>query len=207
MPLDEAVQKLKGPKGTQVNITIVRRGARRAARARPSPAPRSRRPRCATRYMIDAETGYFRSPTSPAPPAGGRRRHREAARAQGMKQLLLDLRNNGGGLLDQAIEVADQFLPEGATIVETRGRIRDSFQHVQGRGRAPTSSTCRSWCWSTAAPPRPRRSSPAPSRTTTSASSSARRPGARAWCRRSTASPTAPAWRSPRPSTTRRRAA
>ena len=54
--------------------------------------------------------------------------------AQGMKRLLLDLRNNGGGLLDQAIEVADQFLPEGSTIVETRGRIRDSFQDYQAAG-------------------------------------------------------------------------
>ena len=54
-----------------------------------------------------------------------------------MKQLLVDLRNNGGGLLDQAIEVADQFLPEGSTIVETRGRTRDSFQSYQASGKYP----------------------------------------------------------------------
>ena len=49
MTLDDAVSKLKGPKDTEVTITIARRGARGAAGDRPSPAPRSRRPRCATR--------------------------------------------------------------------------------------------------------------------------------------------------------------
>jgi carboxyl-terminal processing protease len=45
-----------------------------------------------------------------------------------MEKLLLDLRNNGGGLLDQAVVVSDQFVPAGGKIVETRGRTRDSFQ-------------------------------------------------------------------------------
>ncbi len=54
-----------------------------------------------------------------------------------MKQLIFDLRNNGGGLLDQAIEVSDQFLPEGSTIVQTRGRTRDSFQAYKSSGKYP----------------------------------------------------------------------
>ena len=54
-----------------------------------------------------------------------------------MKQLVVDLRNNGGGLLDQAIEVADQFLPEGSTIVQTKGRTRDSFQSYKASGKYP----------------------------------------------------------------------
>ncbi len=41
---------------------------------------------------------------------------------EGMRQIVLDLRNNPGGLLDQAIEVASQFLPRGANIVSVRGR-------------------------------------------------------------------------------------
>jgi carboxyl-terminal processing protease len=52
-----------------------------------------------------------------------------------MERLLVDLRNNGGGLLDQAIEVADQFLPDGARIVETKGRTRDSYQTFRATGR------------------------------------------------------------------------
>jgi carboxyl-terminal processing protease len=58
-------------------------------------------------------------------------------KAKGMERLILDLRNNGGGLLDQAIEVAEQFLPRGASVVETRGRTRDSFQSYRASGRRP----------------------------------------------------------------------
>jgi carboxyl-terminal processing protease len=43
-------------------------------------------------------------------------------KAQGMRQIVLDLRGNPGGLLDQAIEVASEFLPRGQTIVSVRGR-------------------------------------------------------------------------------------
>jgi carboxyl-terminal processing protease len=59
----------------------------------------------------------------------------EELRGQGMQRLILDLRNNGGGLLDQAIEVSDQFLPPGSPIVETRGRVRDSMQAFDAAGR------------------------------------------------------------------------
>ncbi len=45
-----------------------------------------------------------------------------ARQKEGMRQLVLDLRNNPGGLLDQAIEVASQFLPRGANVVSVRGR-------------------------------------------------------------------------------------
>jgi carboxyl-terminal processing protease len=44
-------------------------------------------------------------------------------RAQGMKKLILDLRNNPGGLLSEAIKIADEFLPKGKLIVYTKGRL------------------------------------------------------------------------------------
>jgi carboxyl-terminal processing protease len=53
--------------------------------------------------------------------------------AQGMESLLLDLRGNGGGLLDQAIAVVELFVPKGSKIVETRGRTRESFQEYDAR--------------------------------------------------------------------------
>ncbi|HQU82853.1 MAG TPA: S41 family peptidase [Pyrinomonadaceae bacterium] len=43
---------------------------------------------------------------------------------QGMKSLILDLRGNPGGILDQAVKVAEKFIPEGSTIVTQRGRIK-----------------------------------------------------------------------------------
>jgi carboxyl-terminal processing protease len=44
---------------------------------------------------------------------------------QGMKALILDLRGNGGGLFDAAVQVAERFLWEGAYIVSTRGKVRE----------------------------------------------------------------------------------
>ncbi|MCC6303400.1 MAG: hypothetical protein IT489_11460, partial [Gammaproteobacteria bacterium] len=52
----------------------------------------------------------------------------EELRAQGMTQLLLDLRDNPGGPLDQAIKVSNRFLPRGDMIVYTRGRVPNSDQ-------------------------------------------------------------------------------
>lgn len=136
MTVDEAVQRLKGPKGTQVKITIVRRGL-------PEPlamsVTRAEIPQTTVRqaYMLNGNTGYIQVTEF------SRGTGREVAdaiaklRAQGMKQLVVDLRNNGGGLLDQAIEVSDQFLPEDSTIVETRGRTRDSFQSYKASGKYP----------------------------------------------------------------------
>lgn len=49
-------------------------------------------------------------------------------RGEGMKRLLLDLRNNPGGPLDQSIKVSNQFLPKGDLIVYTRGRVENSDQ-------------------------------------------------------------------------------
>ncbi len=136
MTIDEAIQKLKGPKGTQVKITIVRRGLPEAIAMS---VTRAEIPQTTVRqaYMVSPTTGYILLTEF------SRGTGREMAdaiaklKAQGMKQLLVDLRNNGGGLLDQAIEVADQFLPEDSTIVETRGRTCDSFQSYQASGKYP----------------------------------------------------------------------
>ncbi|HEV8630917.1 MAG TPA: S41 family peptidase [Thermoanaerobaculia bacterium] len=133
MPLDDAVTKLKGPKDTEVTITIARRGVSTPLELT---IKRAEIPLTTVRYtmMIAPGTGYFRVTEF------SRSTGKEVAdaiaslRAQGMQRLLLDLRNNGGGLLDQAIAVADQFVPEGSLIVETKGRIRDSFHKYKADG-------------------------------------------------------------------------
>jgi carboxyl-terminal processing protease len=125
--INDAVRRLKGPKGTKVSITLARPGLEEPIDVT---IERDEIPQISVRYayMITPETGYlsiddFNRGTS--------REVREAIRElreQGMKRLLVDLRRNGGGLLDQAIEVVEQFVPEGSKIVETRGRTRDSEQ-------------------------------------------------------------------------------
>src|SRR5688500_12402097 len=133
MLLDDAVQKLKGPKDTEVRISIGRRGVSEPLEMT---IKRAEIPLTTVRYvmMIAPGTGYFRI-TEFSRSTGKEVADAIAAlRAQGMERLLLDLRNNGGGLLDQAIAVADQFVPEGTLIVETKGRIRDSFQKYRAEG-------------------------------------------------------------------------
>ena len=134
MTLDEAVGKLKGPKGTQVKITIVRRGLDQPL---PMSVTRAEIPQTTVRqsYMLNPTTGYIQL-TEFARGSGKEVADAvEKLRGAGMKQLVFDLRNNGGGLLDQAIEIADQFLPEGSMIVQTKGRTRDSFQSYKASGK------------------------------------------------------------------------
>ncbi|MDX1383312.1 MAG: S41 family peptidase, partial [Thermoanaerobaculia bacterium] len=125
MTLDEAVSKLKGPKGSEVTITIFRRGHDDPLDLTIERAEVNQ-DTVQYEYMLSEDTGYVLIRDF------SRSTGREVAealanlKAQGMERLILDLRNNGGGLLDQAIEVADQFVPGESKIVETRGRIRSS---------------------------------------------------------------------------------
>lgn len=133
MSINEAVRKLKGPKGTTVHITITRRGLDEPLEI---DIERDEIPQNTVTYafMIAPRTGYIMLSDF------SRSTAREIAdtiaelRQLGMERLLLDLRSNGGGLLDQAVDVADQFLPEGAKIVETRGRIPNSHQVFKAEG-------------------------------------------------------------------------
>ncbi|MEA2603792.1 MAG: carboxyl-terminal processing protease [Acidobacteriota bacterium] len=136
MNLDEAVGKLKGPKGTQVKITIVRRGLEQPLAMS---VTRAEIPQTTVRqtYMLNPTTGYIQL-TEFARGSGHEMADAlDKLRKSGMKQLVVDLRNNGGGLLDQAIEIADQFLPEDSMIVQTKGRTRDSFQNYKASGKYP----------------------------------------------------------------------
>jgi carboxyl-terminal processing protease len=56
---------------------------------------------------------------------------------QGMKKLMLDLRGNPGGVLDQAVDVSDIFLGKGAKVVYTRGRTASSAQDFFAPGEGP----------------------------------------------------------------------
>src|SRR5207344_203418 len=62
----------------------------------------------------------------------------EKLKKEGMRQLVLDLRNNPGGLLDQAIDVASEFLPRDKTIVSVKGRSEYSDPALyKSNGRDP----------------------------------------------------------------------
>jgi carboxyl-terminal processing protease len=124
---EQAMVKLRGPKGTNVRIEVKRRGyeqliplevTRDEVHILTVPAS----------FMIDATTGYIHMKDF------GENTDREVKAAlreltkQGMKRLLFDARQNPGGPLDQAIKVSNSFLPKGKMVVYTRGRISNSDQ-------------------------------------------------------------------------------
>lgn len=124
---DQAVSHLKGPKGTFVGIAIRRLGYDDLISLE---VPRDeiylKTVRAA--FMLNDQTGYLYLGEF------AENSNQEVGvalsnlRAQGMQRLLLDLRNNPGGPLNQAIKVANQFLPRGELIVYTRGRVSNSDQ-------------------------------------------------------------------------------
>lgn len=133
MSLDDAVTKLKGPKGTQVNVGITRRGLDAPLKMS---ITRAQIPQNTVRYayMMTPETGYIRLTDFSRSTSGEMREALDKLKSENMKSLLLDLRSNGGGLLDQTVSVSNFFVPKDTQIVETRGRLPDSHQSFHSDG-------------------------------------------------------------------------
>jgi carboxyl-terminal processing protease len=118
---NDVFKKLRGPEGSMVKVSIERDNV---AGRLDFDIKRARIPQESVPYgyMIRPGVGYIRI-TRFAQKTGEELEAKLAQlKAQGMKELLLDLRFNSGGLLNQAVEVSDRFLPSGQKIVYTRGR-------------------------------------------------------------------------------------
>ncbi len=130
----DAVEMIRGPRGTSVNISISRQGVEEPIAyelVREEIHIRSIR----TAYMIEPGIGYARLDVFSEVATSELRSAVSTLRDQGMRGLILDLRANPGGLLDQGVSVSDLFLPQGEEIVETRGR--DPRQNVVFRASRP----------------------------------------------------------------------
>ena len=93
-------------------------------------------------YMIQPQTGYIRINRFAATTGEEFLQALEKLQAQGMKDLILDLQGNGGGYLNAAIDLANQFLNQKELIVYTEGRAerRRNFL-AQGNGPRPAKSS------------------------------------------------------------------
>jgi carboxyl-terminal processing protease len=127
LTVHEAVHRLKGDRGTQVTITIERPGAPQAFDVT---IERDEIPIDSVRvkYMLAPGVGFLRISNFTSTTAEELDAGIAALREQGMDRLLLDLRGNPGGLLDQAVQVAERFIPADELVVYTRGRIPGSNQ-------------------------------------------------------------------------------
>ena len=112
---------LKGPRGTTVRLTIRRPGYPELLRFTIERDEIPLNTVIAT-FMIDDETGYIRLQRFARTSAQEVRDAIDELRGQGMTRLVFDLRDDAGGLLDQAYEIADEFLPAGDMIVYTDSR-------------------------------------------------------------------------------------
>ncbi|MCE5334734.1 MAG: S41 family peptidase [Desulfobacteraceae bacterium] len=122
MSLTDAVQKMRGPKGTKVKLTIIRKGERKPFEfelVRDIISIQSVKSR-----SLEPGYGYVRISSFQSGTANDLRKALDQLEAEnpGMQGLVLDLRNDPGGLLDQAVEVSDEFLDQGL-IVYTGGRL------------------------------------------------------------------------------------
>ena len=120
---DDVMRLLKGPKGTKVKVGVHRRGVEGLM---DYTITRDVIPTYSVdiAYMLDHETGYLKLSKFSATTYDEFKKGIRKLKGQGMKQLVFDLRGNGGGYLKAAVDVADEFLPQGSMIVYTEGRNR-----------------------------------------------------------------------------------
>jgi len=117
----EVMRYLKGPKGTEVKIEVLRKHVRNPISFT---IIRDRIPQYSVdaSYMIDNEIGYIKVSRFAQTTFDEFQTALSGLKKKGMKKLVLDLQNNPGGYLNQAIDLADEFLPAGEKIVFTKGK-------------------------------------------------------------------------------------
>jgi carboxyl-terminal processing protease len=132
MGLNDAIDKMRGPVGTKVTLTVLRQGEKKPFDV------------ALTRAVIhvdsvkwhrEGDVGYIRiSAFNEETDSGLEKAVRELKKqiGPGLKGWVIDLRNDPGGLLDQAVEVSDDFLNKGE-IVSTRGRHPDDTQRYDAK--------------------------------------------------------------------------
>lgn len=115
----QIIKVLRGPKGSVVNLKV-----KRGPELIDFTLTRDDIPVYSVdeTFMADPSTGYIRITRFAEDTPGEVRRAMEKLRAQGMKNLILDLSGNGGGYLGAAFELAGEFLTKGTPVVSTMGR-------------------------------------------------------------------------------------
>jgi len=132
----EAVKKLRGKPGSSVSITVLREGedkllefkiVREIIKIKGIKDAR----------ILEGGIGYVRLIEFRQNTSEEFRKAMQKLKSQGMDALILDLRNNPGGLLDAAVKIAENFLEKGKLIVSTRGRKGNQNMEFSSKSRKP----------------------------------------------------------------------
>ena len=135
MERNDIMTRLRGEKGTNVKVDVVRRGIDRILTFNLTRDDISTATVDAA-YMIDKNNGYIRITSF------GAKTHEEfvtkldSLKERGMKNLILDLEGNGGGYLTAAVDIASEFIDESHLVVYTEGRRNPRYDYLsQGGGK------------------------------------------------------------------------
>jgi carboxyl-terminal processing protease len=116
---NETVRKmLRGPEGSQISITIWRNGRQKKVNIVRGLIPLNS---LDAAYLLDPRTGYIKLNKFSATTYQEFMQAMDSLKGKGMQQLVLDLRDNGGGYMEQAVDIAEQFLDDNKLIVYTQG--------------------------------------------------------------------------------------
>jgi carboxyl-terminal processing protease len=131
---DQAVKALRGEAGSKIGITIRRAGITDPLKYNLTRAQIHMRS-VPQGTMFDAGVGYISLNPVSETSAEELRQEIASMKGKGMKSLVMDLRGNPGGLLDQGVKVSDLFLDARQEIVSTRGRARGSTKEFYDEAR------------------------------------------------------------------------
>ncbi len=115
---DDVRKLLRGPAGTEVTITVLRDNQQKKITIKRGTIPLLS---VDAAYLIAPQTGYIRINKFSETTYEEFMRAMESLKQKGMKKLILDLRGNGGGFMNEAVDIADEFLDADKMIVYTLG--------------------------------------------------------------------------------------
>ena len=121
MPTDDVMRRLRGPRGSKVTVKVMRRGSEQPL---VFTIKRDKIPMYSldAAYMVNDKVGYIRVSRFAATTGKEFSDALHKLQKQGMKDLIFDLQGNGGGYLNAATDIANQFLQKGQLLVYTEGR-------------------------------------------------------------------------------------
>lgn len=140
MSTDSVSNMLRGEPGTKLMLEIERPGKKGTMTFRIERASISLPP-ISYYGMLDSKTGYIILDSFTEECAKEMRKAVVDLKKQGAESFVIDLRNNGGGLLNEAVEIVNLFVPKGKTIVTTKGKIKQSNEEYVTR-KEPIDEAC-----------------------------------------------------------------
>jgi len=132
MSIEDAVDRMRGPKGTQVTLLLFREGW-----DKPKDVTITRdviKVQSVKSRMLEGDIGYVKIIQFQGMTAKDVDKALKKLEEKGMKRLVLDMRNNPGGLLDSSVDVSSLFLPKDKLVVYIQGRRKDDRKDFLATG-------------------------------------------------------------------------